>query len=290
MLIIFNRDMIEGNLSRAIIAHWAVKNSIPEPDIMELTNEEPFSVKDLSIVDKRDIILVKPRMTDAVLKQLLSKCRSAVVFTNTVSTLNAVDNFLTESKATTVARYGGRYHFIPDLVWTTLLPNEPRPLINAYVQDAYADVQQYEDSPAIRTALTSLSVDKRDYSDLLSATEDDLAIWVRRGNLLRDSRLNIIQRSIAGAKRRLFITERLELYAVGTLQAYVAETAELLASKHGIGAAYYDTEHFRSYTIVNAQTNTKTANLSALVKEYGGKGDDRCATFRVMRHHLLAQA
>lgn len=279
---ILNSELIEDRLSLAIIKLWL------QSDITTIgfTATEQPSDDDLALCEGCDVYIIKPRMTTIMLADIIAKSKSTIVFSNIESTIMSVQAHVKDTGACAAA-FGAVGSFVPSIVWRTLFPGTPEPVINAILADSALQNRENPDSIYLRSFLTNTSVEDSVYDDLLTATDEDLEPLIKSGRLIRASRTCLIKNSCKTMSRVVRVGTT-DMHICGSLPMVITDTAELMGAVHGIGAAYYDTATHRRFSVVSSYG---VVDAGAICRSFpNGRGNTRTGVFRVTRDHPLAQA
>ena len=161
------------------------------------------------------------------------------------------------------------------LTWQTLLPEQPLPLLMAYIQDRDLWQWQLQDSKAVSAALLTLKKTFELWQPYLD--DKNIGQLINKGNAIVEYQQQQLDKLPKGDKIPMATIAGYTVPCINSTHL-ISEMGEILAQGHPFAALYFDKPDKRIFSLRSAKDGIDVAKIA---EQYGGGGHFNAAGFAV---------
>lgn len=281
-------------------AAWALTKRFPEAICIPVQYREPPPYEKIPV--GADLYIVDFCYGLEELLILSHMCSSLHVFDHHVGMRQTIEEFNAQMQAigwesTHLGVFASDVSGAK-LTWQQLMPDEPIPQIIEHISDRDLWLFDLENTKAVMAGLGSYSLDLKVWDRLLRwapvGEHDPLETFHQQavdqletdGHVILRAQEIEIDRVTKATKRKIKL-EPLdqELTLINVPRHLASEALALIAANESIAIGYFDSEHYREFSLRSSPTGPE---VHTIARHYGGNGHARSAGFRLPRDHELA--
>ncbi len=183
------------------------------------------------------------------------------------------------------------------MTWEFMFPELPVPRIIRHISDRDLWLFELEETKTVMEGLGAYPLDLKLWNRLMGWTpqysEEDfghphheVVDQLHRDGIVLRRKLKVDVERILNTTQRTIKLGDLELPLVNVPRTMVSEALGHLAQNSGAAVGYFDSEHYREFSLRSSQDGPKVHRIA---QQYGGNGHAHAAGFKVARTHPLAQ-